>query len=264
MFSVLIPAYNETETIGVVLSELLPLLPENSEVVVAAVDDHPTDPNRRVGGDECPTGQMVLSVGDRRAKTCHGGDGLIGGVLNAAENASFEMVVVMDGDGQHDPNIIGKMIETLQSGEVDVVVGATDPLHKKGWRKGLTWTAVALMKSRMPTRTRGLQFPQSGFFATHRQCLVEALRAVRPFGYKALYALLMHRKMRTVEIPTVLRRRVGGASRIRLKVITSDARLLLKKTLTNSCRLFDESGHGATIDRRQTTQPTGTASQTNT
>ena len=223
-FSVLVPAYGEKEVIGITLTELLSVLPTGAQVVVAAAD--PVG-DRLVRGANCPTGHAALGVGDQRVEVCDGG-GLTEAVRNAALAARHDLVVVMDADGQHDPTVLEEMVSALAGG-YQVCVGELEQQGKQWYRMALTRIAILLIRLRMPRRTRGLKFPQSGFFGTHRLLLAEALEGLAPQGFKVLVALLMHRRLRATGVHTVIRDRTAGESKLNWRTITTDTRLLLRR-----------------------------------
>jgi len=223
-FSVLMPAYDETDVIGTTLAELLEHLPQDAEVMVAAADHAD---GSLVRGTDSPTGQRALAGGDHRVRVCDGG-GLTEAVRNAANAARHEIVVVMDADGQHDPAVVEKMVSALANG-YDLCVGELEQQGKKWYRMALTRTSILLTRMRMPRRTRGLRFPQSGFFGTRRSVLAGALEGMAPHGFKVLIAVLMSRPLRATGVETVIRDRVAGESKLNWRTITSDTRLLLRR-----------------------------------
>ncbi len=224
-FSALIPAYQETESVANTIVELLEFLPPDGEVVVGAADTLPD--GAQIEGANSPTGQEVLSVGDQRVKVCDGG-GLSEAVRNAASVAQHHLVVVMDADGQHDPAVVNTMISLVNEGH-DVCVGELSQDGKPWHRIALTYLAALFARLRMPHRTKGLRFPQSGFFATRRDLLVEALGEVRPHDSKPLTAVLMSKRIKATSIQTTLRARTAGQSKVGWRIIASDARFLLRK-----------------------------------
>lgn len=223
-FSVLMPAYNETDVIATTLAELLEHLPQDAEVLVAAAD---LTGDSLVRGKHSPTGLTALAGGDRRVRVCDGG-GLAEAVRNAAHAARHELVVVMDADGQHDPAVVEQMVAALADG-YDLCVGELEQQGKKWYRMALTRASILLTRLRMPRRTRGLRFPQSGFFGTRRLVLAEALEGMEPHGFKVLIAVLMSRRLRATGVETVIRDRVAGESKLNWRTITSDTRLLLRR-----------------------------------
>jgi len=109
--SVILPAKNEAEGLRRTLPGLRACLPD-AEVIV--VDDGSTDDTAAVAASH---GARVLSspyaMGNGAA------------IKRGTRAASGEVLVFMDADGQHDPNLISRLLETLEQG-FDMVVGARD------------------------------------------------------------------------------------------------------------------------------------------
>jgi glycosyltransferase involved in cell wall biosynthesis len=106
--SIIIPAYNEAQTIGSIVSRILELYPE-FEVLV--VNDGSTDDTGDIAKE---AGAYVYShpynVGNGAA------------IKSGIRNASGETLVFMDGDFQHNPEDIGELLQYLP--DHDMVVGA--------------------------------------------------------------------------------------------------------------------------------------------
>jgi glycosyltransferase involved in cell wall biosynthesis len=109
--AVIIPARNEALSIGPVVAEVKRLHP-GFEVVV--IDDASTDNTSDVALE---AGATVLS-----APIGLGYGGAVHAGLKFAHGRSFDLVVLMDADGQHDPAYIGKLLEA--SREYDMVIGS--------------------------------------------------------------------------------------------------------------------------------------------
>ena len=106
--SIIIPAYNEAQAIGSIVSRILELYPE-FEVLV--VNDGSTDDTGVIAKD---AGAHVYShpynVGNGAA------------IKSGIRYASGEILVFMDGDLQHNPEDIGELLQYLP--DYDMVVGA--------------------------------------------------------------------------------------------------------------------------------------------
>jgi glycosyltransferase involved in cell wall biosynthesis len=106
--SIIIPAYNEAQTIGSIVSRILELYPE-FEVLV--VNDGSTDDTGDIARE---AGAYVYShpynVGNGAA------------IKSGIRNASGEILVFMDGDFQHNPEDIEELLQYLP--DHDMVVGA--------------------------------------------------------------------------------------------------------------------------------------------
>lgn len=108
---VLIPAYNEADCIAGVIAEVAARLPD-ATIVVA--DDGSADATRAIAAD---AGATVLSLPFNMG---------VGGALRLglryAQRTGHDVVVQVDGDGQHDPAEVPRLIAGLTS--ADMVIGA--------------------------------------------------------------------------------------------------------------------------------------------
>lgn len=107
LVTVVIPAYNEEERIGRVVKEAMKYAAE-----VLVVDDGSVDGTAQAGEE---SGARVIINTDR--------DGYIGAIKTGFRNAHGEIIVTLDGDGEHDPREIPKLIEPILQGEADLVLG---------------------------------------------------------------------------------------------------------------------------------------------
>jgi len=118
MASIIIPAKNEKENIGLVLSNI----PKKHQIIV--VDDGSTD----------NTSDVVRAFGYepiRIEKNLGKGNACRVGV----EHAKNENIVFMDGDFQHDPKDIAKILKELRKN--DLVIGYRD-FNKIPWYRNMS------------------------------------------------------------------------------------------------------------------------------
>ena len=108
---VIIPAFNEELYIG---SVVLKALRYSKSVIV--VDDGSVDDSRNVAE---AAGARVLVHTTNKGK----GDALNTG-LNAARKLDPDVVVFLDGDGQHDPKHIPQLVKPIYEQRADIVTGS--------------------------------------------------------------------------------------------------------------------------------------------
>ena len=148
--SIIIPAYNEAQTIGDVVTKIIDLYPD-FEIIV--VNDGSTDDTAAVAKD---AGALVYShpynIGNGAA------------VKSGIRFASGKILVFMDGDGQHDPRDIEKMLEYFP--DFDMVVGARTKGYQASWGRALAnkvynWLASYVAKFTIRDLTSGFRAVKS-------------------------------------------------------------------------------------------------------
>ena len=113
LLSIVIPVYNEEKTIKKVLEQL----PKNKSIEIILVDDHSTDNSL----DEIKKAKNVNKVRVIRHKKNQGyGSALLTGI----NNATGDIVVTMDSDGQHRPEDIFYLVNPIFKKEADITVGS--------------------------------------------------------------------------------------------------------------------------------------------
>lgn len=199
---VVIPALNEEASVGDVISGVRTAFPGASILVV---DDGSTDKTAHVAA---AAGADVLSLPFNIG---------VGGALRAgfryARRFGFEVVVQVDGDGQHDPGHIQDLVARLA--DADVVIGArfagVGSYDVGGPRK----LAMRLLARSLSRRTgERLTDTTSGFRAFNRKA-VEVFANDYPAEYlgDTVEALVIAARagLRVTQVPVEMRPRTTGA-----------------------------------------------------
>lgn len=111
---VVIPCFNETKAIGPVVEDCRRYSPN---VIVA--DDNSTDDTKKIAEE---LGASIVCNETRKRGTGQNTWRGIKSALNSRFNA--DIVVTLDGDGQHDPEYIPRVIEPIVDGKADFVIGS--------------------------------------------------------------------------------------------------------------------------------------------
>jgi len=189
-----IPAYNEEEHIAAVIVKAQKYV---DEVIVC--DDGSSD----------LTGEIAAKLGARIIKHERNmGYGVaIRTLLDACREMNFDIAITIDGDGQHDPDDIPKLLEPITRNEADIVIGSRfiaglndeAPSYRKLGIKAITKFLNTSAKSEILDA-------QSGFRAYNRT----ALQAIRPaeMGMGVSTEILMkalNAGLRVKEVPIKVR-----------------------------------------------------------
>ena len=119
-FSIVIPAKNEANGLRQLIPRLHELYPE-AEIIV--VNDGSTDDTAAVAGEG---GARVISQPYSK------GNGAA--IKTGARHASHDIIVFMDGDGQHDPADVRRLLARMEEG-YDMVVGARGMASQAGMHR---------------------------------------------------------------------------------------------------------------------------------
>jgi dolichol-phosphate mannosyltransferase len=160
-----------------------------------------------------------LSILERKGKEGLG-TAYIEGFRRVLEESDPDVVVQMDADLQHPPEILGSLVDEVASGRADVAVASR---HVKGGSfKGLNWRRRAISKgASWLARTilaLGVHDTTTGYKALRRGA-VECLLAHPPrsigfiFQVESLY-ILKKNDFRMAEVPFTFEERSKGASKM--------------------------------------------------
>lgn len=199
LVTILIPAFNEAETIGQVIPQLRQQYPD-AEILV--IDDGSTDETARLA--ETATALVVRHPYNK-------GNGA--SVKTGLRNATRELVVIFDADGQHDAADIEKLAG--QIGVYDLVVGARDEnsqtdFGRRMYHHVLNALATYLSGRRVPDAT-------SGFRVARRADLLQFIHLLpNGFSTPVTTSLAFIKAGYSVEfMPTTMLKRRGGVSKIK-------------------------------------------------
>lgn len=204
---VIIPAYNEAENIVATVQDVW----ENAPFAdVLVVNDGSADGTAGIlAANGIPHVNLIRNLG-------------IGGAVQTgykyALQHGYDVAVQFDGDGQHCAEYIGALVEPIERGEADLVVGSrfkgeTDGFKSSAMRRLGINILSAVLKA---ASTNKVQDVTSGFRAANRRA-VELFAAYYPDDYPEpeSLALIVRKGLALSEVPVVMRERAGGTSSIK-------------------------------------------------
>jgi dolichol-phosphate mannosyltransferase len=216
--SVVLPTYNERDNVSPIVTELLPLQ-ERFNLELLFVDDDSADGTAEV------VRELAHRHGPVRLIRRVGRAGLSSAIKEGILDATGDLVVVMDCDGQHEPATIAAAVSELQRSGADLVIGSR--FHPEARIHGLSerrernsaW-ANSVARFSLP-RYRQLSDYMSGFFVLRPEAALPFVRRVDVNGFKFLYELLSISggRLRVAEVPLRFQPRIAGDSKLDLAIV---------------------------------------------
>lgn len=201
----IIPAYNEAESLPAVIREVRSHM-AHADILV--VNDGSTDSTGTVAREE-----KVLLL--EHPYNMGIGATVQTGFLYALRNG-YDLAAQVDGDGQHHPEFIPDLIAPVLKGEADVIIGSRY-LETRGFQSSILRRAGIRFFSLLNLALTGKRVtdPTSGFRAYNRKAIT-LLAEDYPSDYPEAESLVLlhNHKILFKEIPVNMRDRQGGISSI--------------------------------------------------
>lgn len=203
MISVVVPTYNEAATVPQLAARLAAAL-RGRQWELVVVDDGSPDGTADIAERLAP--RLPLRVVRRPGKL-----GLASAVVDGFRAARGDLLVVMDADLSHPPEVVPALVDAVVAG-ADLAVGSRYvagggtvdwPLR----RRVVSRVACLIGNALVPVRDA-----TSGFFALRRD-VIEGVR-LDPIGFKIGFEVIARGKYRrVVEVPYTFRDREHGRSK---------------------------------------------------
>ncbi len=205
---VIIPAYNESESIKSTVEEIKKKAKGFDYVVI---NDCSKDNTQKICEEN---GYNVINLPVNLG---------IGGAVQTGYRYGYRMgydlAVQVDGDGQHDPEFLVNMADYLQDHKIDMVIGSRF-INKEGFqssgarRIGIRYFTVLI---KFLTGEK-ITDPTSGLRLVNREIMgMFAYDYPKDYPEPESVVSVLRKKKKVAEIPVVMRERTGGVSSISLK-----------------------------------------------
>lgn len=215
MVSVILPTYNEKESILLLVREILEILSRESpdhEVII--VDDNSPDNTFQLVKKEFIDNPHVVPLLRTTEK------GLASAILHGIRHASGDTLVVMDTDFNHPPNLIPLLVKITEY--FDIAVGSRYVIGG-----GMETSRLRYLGSKLFNKfihySLGVKTTDnlSGFFAFKKSILIGINPEAIFYGYgdyfiRFLYVMQKQKRF-ILEIPVIYKDRKGGLSKTNLK-----------------------------------------------
>ena len=200
---IIIPAYNEEENIKAVVESIYKL---KIKLDILVVNDGSTDNTSKVAKK---TGAIVIDLPNNLGI----GGAVQTGYLYALRN-NYDIAIQLDGDGQHDPKDIIKMIEKIEKENYDMVIGSRF-IKKTNYKQTFfRMVGIKIMSFIIKTITgKKIYDTTSGYRAINKD-IIKEFTINYPYDYpepETNMRMIMKNK-KIIEIPVEMRQRMAGKS----------------------------------------------------
>ncbi|KUO64409.1 MAG: glycosyl transferase family 2 [Gracilibacter sp. BRH_c7a] len=203
--AIIIPAYNEADTIGQVIQSVQQVLPESTVVVIDdGSADNTYEKAKEVGAIAI---KLVVNLGI--------GGAVQTGYLYAFQN-DFDYAIQVDGDGQHDPEYLTRILAPLIEGKADLVIGSRY-INKIGFQSTVMRRIGSRYFNSLIHWITGQKItdPTSGFRACNKRIIKEfALSYPKDYPEPESIVYLKRKGYIIQEIPVTMKERLAGSSSI--------------------------------------------------
>ena len=199
--SVIIPALNEAESIGVVVSEM----PWHLIAECIVVDN----------GSNDGTGSVAEAAGARVIRSARG----YGAACKAGSEAALPtstILVYMDGDGSDVIADLPRLVAPIEAGDADFVIGSRMRGNREAGSMLGSQIFAAYFVSTLLRLFQGVRYTDMGPFRAIRRTSLESLHMSElTYGWNLeMQIRAAQKKLRILEVPVDYRRRVAGISKV--------------------------------------------------
>ena len=223
-FTIVIPVYNEAKNLKILIPKIYKEL-KNRKFELIIVDDNSNDMTHEIlkRFKKKNFRHIIRKKGRDLSKSC----------IEGFKKARFKSIIVMDGDLQHKPSDIKKILYKFSRDNPDFVVGTRDLFKKK--KHNLNF--LRLFASRMLILLvnfllgRKTSDPMSGFFMFKKEVFTKSQKKLIKKGYKILLDLIYvkNQRFKIVDVNINFDSRIKGKSKMSLKILIDLVSMILKK-----------------------------------
>ena len=228
--SVIVPTYNEKSNIYKLIESLEIVLEDVSWEIIFVDDDSP---------DKTADEVRKIAQVNPKVRIIHriGRHGLSSACTEGVLSSSSEYVLFMDADMQHDEEIITKMLNSIKSGNYNLIVGSRfiDGASASGGLSKIraNGSKLAIWMSQFILKPIQLNDTMSGFFMFEQQLFAKYANSFSKHGFKILLDFVMcaKKEIKLKEIGYSMRARYSGDSKMDHKVVLEYLELLIEHSI---------------------------------
>ncbi len=216
MISIIIPTYNEIENIDPLIKAIKVILAKYNYEIIFVDDNSPDNTASKIKN-------IASSNNSIRCIKRIGRRGLSSAVIEGILSSSAQLIIVMDGDMQHDESILPTMIEMLIDEKLDIIVASR-------FSSGSSFDSFTIIRKTISNigiflakKITGVKLadPMSGFFIIKRDVFDEVAPNLTGLGFKILLDIFAASKknLNFKEIGFKFKDRKSGVSKLDSLVI---------------------------------------------
>ena len=213
--SIIIPILNEENNIKILTNKIIQNL-KKIKYEIIFVDDNSTDGSKKILFKLKKKYKFFRPIFRNKNRD------LSQSCFDGIKKAKYENILIMDGDLQHNPKYIKKMLIELNKKKLDVVIGARRLLEGKN--KGLSevrrYVSIILIYFFKIFKIQTVD-PMTGFFIFKRKIFFLNKKNLYGHGFKILADILINSKkdLKSKDIFIRFDRRYDSRSKMNYKVV---------------------------------------------
>lgn len=209
--SLLIPTYNEAENIESILKRSIRVLGDvGVKYEILVIDDASADNTSDIAQEIIEEkGKVIRRVAEKRSLSLS--------VIDGIKNSDGSIIIVMDADGSHPPEMIPCFIENIKSG-YELVIASRYVRRGESKNFPLKRKIISRFACLLGRVVTDIKDNTSGFFCIKRDCL--DIGQLNPSGFKIGLEIFVKAKYKTYkEIPFIFIDRKKGKSKLKAKTV---------------------------------------------
>ena len=215
-FSIVIPVYNESKNLPLLISQIYKVL-ENHTFELIIIDDNSSDGTFEVLNKIKKKNFRFFIRKEKRdlSRSC----------VLGFNKSKYKNILVMDGDLQHQPKDIKKLLKVFQLKKAHIVIGSRELFTRKKhnlsfMRLSASRILIFIVNILLGNKTSD---PMSGFFIFKKEIFIRNKYKLFNKGYKILMDLIYldkkYQKIYDVKINFANRKK--GESKMNMKILLS-------------------------------------------